>query len=239
MIEDFINTLKQKLKTDLGYSVRRFYVDKFFFDKINIFKSGDKIIDMGGVKFGKRGIFDIGKYDLDVKYANLNKDKSPDYLCDISSVPVDDNYFDGVIISEVLEHVFDPVKVLKEAYRIMKPGGYIMICVPFMYHIHPDPEDYGRYTETYYQKVLSEIGFKNTETYKQGLFFSVLANMLKIWAYELAKFKKPENLFLRKLVREFVNKFQFYAIKLDERKFFKENKVFSSHTTGYGIICRK
>jgi SAM-dependent methyltransferase len=48
----------------------------------------------------------------------------------IYSQPFPDNHFDGVLLSEILEHVDDDVRGLKEVFRILKPGGVAAITVP-------------------------------------------------------------------------------------------------------------
>ena len=48
----------------------------------------------------------------------------------IYALPYPDNTFDGVILSEVLEHVEHDVDALREAYRVLKPGGVVAITVP-------------------------------------------------------------------------------------------------------------
>lgn len=45
----------------------------------------------------------------------------------------DDNQFDYVLCTEVLEHLYDPTPAIKEAYRVLKPGGHYLVTVP---HIH-------------------------------------------------------------------------------------------------------
>lgn len=44
--------------------------------------------------------------------------------------PYEDNTFDGVILSEILEHIDDDVRGLKEVMRILKPGAPVVITVP-------------------------------------------------------------------------------------------------------------
>ena len=110
-----LTIINDRLINDISYSFRRYYVDRFFIQKIGIFSENSFILDMGGKKINKRGCFDISDYDLNVKYANLNKSTEPDFYCDIISIPVNGNSFDGVILSEVIEHLPDPIPVLKEA----------------------------------------------------------------------------------------------------------------------------
>jgi SAM-dependent methyltransferase len=45
-------------------------------------------------------------------------------------LPFVDAFFDGVLLNEVLEHVTDEVKALREIYRILRPGGYLVIMSP-------------------------------------------------------------------------------------------------------------
>jgi len=44
--------------------------------------------------------------------------------------PFADNLFDGVILSEILEHIDDDVRGLREVFRVLKPGGVVAITVP-------------------------------------------------------------------------------------------------------------
>ncbi|MEL6310357.1 MAG: methyltransferase domain-containing protein [Chloroflexota bacterium] len=61
---------------------------------------------------------DANEYDVPLQNANLYQ------------LPYADNTFDAVILSEVLEHVDDDVAGLREAYRVLKPGGVVAITVP-------------------------------------------------------------------------------------------------------------
>jgi SAM-dependent methyltransferase/glycosyltransferase involved in cell wall biosynthesis len=65
-------------------------------------------------------------------------------LADASALPFKDNFFDSVILGEVLEHLTHPEKVLSEAHRVLKDGGAVIITVP--YGLHP----YHDHKQTYY-----------------------------------------------------------------------------------------
>jgi len=49
---------------------------------------------------------------------------------DITQIQFDDNSFDVIYCSHVLEHVPDDIKALREFYRVLKPGGWAMLQVP-------------------------------------------------------------------------------------------------------------
>lgn len=57
------------------------------------------------------------------------------------------NSYDFVILDQVLEHVADPKAALKEVYRILKKGGWLILTTPFLVQIHPAPHDYWRFTK--------------------------------------------------------------------------------------------
>jgi 2-polyprenyl-3-methyl-5-hydroxy-6-metoxy-1,4-benzoquinol methylase len=227
------------LLSDDWYSLRRYFVDDFFTRNIGHFRTGASILDMGGKKKGKRGRFDIGKYPLQVRYANIEPSTEPDYLCDIISVPEKNESFDGVILSEVLEHVPDPGRVLSEAVRLLRPGGCLLLCTPFHFQVHADPLDFGRYTDEWYRTTLSALACTNISIEKQGLFFAVCANMLKQFFLEARLVNKPQNRLLRWMVNKFARWFIRNSFRWDQKPFVSKNAVLGNYTTGFGVVCYK
>lgn len=69
-----------------------------------------------------------------------------DIVCDIHALPFKDNSVDAIMSIAVLEHVREPQAVLKEIYRVLKPGGRVFSVIPFMQPFHASPHDYQRYT---------------------------------------------------------------------------------------------
>ncbi|MBN1588239.1 MAG: class I SAM-dependent methyltransferase [Pirellulales bacterium] len=70
-----------------------------------------------------------------------------------------DRKFDAVLSSQVLEHVSDPGFYLNEAYRVLKPGGLLLISTHGHYRYHADPTDYWRWTHEGLRLQLSRAGF--------------------------------------------------------------------------------
>lgn len=83
-----------------------------------------------------------------------------DTRLDICSLPFMDEVFDAVILSEVIEHIDDPVRALSEVSRVLKKGGLIFLTWPFMHPLHEMPHDYARYTEFGMNRLLRKTGFQ-------------------------------------------------------------------------------
>lgn len=60
--------------------------------------------------------------------------------------PLADATFDTIIATDVIEHLREPEVFFREAARLLRPGGHLIIGAPFLYWIHEEPHDYHRYT---------------------------------------------------------------------------------------------
>lgn len=94
------------------------------------------------------------------------------YECDITDIPVADSSYDVILCTEVIEHVPEPIKVLAEMRRILKPGGKLIITAPLGSGIHQEPYHfYGGYTPYWYEKFLGEVGCSDIKIEANGGFF--------------------------------------------------------------------
>lgn len=160
-------------------SLRRHFVDNFYSNKINLLPDSSKVLDLGGNKLAKRGLFNIDNYNLDIVYVNYSTKQLPDIQADGCYLPFADESFDCVICAELLEHIRNPIDVLKEVYRVLRPGGTLLLTVPFMFPVHGDPYDYGRYTDQFWLESLSEQYFTDIVIEWQGGFWCVFIDMLR------------------------------------------------------------
>lgn len=64
------------------------------------------------------------------------------------------------ICISVLEHVLEPQNALKEIFRILKPKGYLLLSVPWIYPYHGEPNDYYRYSLDCLKYLLKKTGFE-------------------------------------------------------------------------------
>jgi SAM-dependent methyltransferase len=83
-----------------------------------------------------------------------------DKLYDGKSLPFPDASFDGVLCSQVLEHVFTPEDFLREIARVLRPGGRLLLTVPFAWDEHEQPYDFARYSSFGLRALLERSGFE-------------------------------------------------------------------------------
>jgi len=87
-----------------------------------------------------------------------------DQTCDLNgALPFEDNSFDTVILSDVLEHLCKPETCWQSMARVTRRGGNVIMNVPFYYPLHEQPFDYFRYTEFALRRFASESGFAVVE----------------------------------------------------------------------------
>jgi SAM-dependent methyltransferase len=82
--------------------------------------------------------------------------------------PVADGSMDVVLATETLEHVPDTAQFLGEAFRCLRPGGTLLLTVPFAARWHFIPHDYWRFTPAGLARVLGAAGFQNIAVYARG-----------------------------------------------------------------------
>ena len=102
------------------------------------------------------------------------------YAQTLDQLRLPDNCIDAVGIFDVLEHLTNPEIVLKEIYRVLKPGGLLLTSVPAYQWLFSDFDlqigHFRRYSRKSLHKLLSDSNFKNTKL--SNLFFIFIAPAL-------------------------------------------------------------
>jgi SAM-dependent methyltransferase len=104
-------------------------------------------------------------------------------LGDARTLPFADQSFDGVLCSQVLEHVDQPDAVVGEMSRILKSGGVGLISVPFFYNLHMEPHDYFRFSPYGIRELLERNGLAVRQLRGQGGIGTLLVQMFHNWLF--------------------------------------------------------
>ena len=120
--------------------------------------------------------------EVAVRYESLDVEVGehpPTYLSDVQDMPaVGSRRFDTVVCSEVLEHVPSPADALAEIRRVLKPGGTLVLTVPYLSRLHDEPHDYFRYTRHGLRHLLEDGGFTVSEIERTGSMFSFVGHQI-------------------------------------------------------------
>jgi SAM-dependent methyltransferase len=106
-----------------------------------------------------------------------------DIVSDITSVPQPDASFDVVLCTEVLEHVPEPLAVLRGIARVLKPGGRLYLAAPQSWHQHQKPYDFFRYTSFGLRHLLARSGLEVVELSPMGGYFWFMSFQLQMFNY--------------------------------------------------------
>jgi SAM-dependent methyltransferase len=173
--EDFSTRSKVQ---DIG----RWYVTRFVNDVAKNLKAGSSILDAGAGESVYKKLFSHCNYkaiDLAVgesrwNYTNL------DYVGPLHEMPIENDLFDAVLCTQVLEHLEWPRESVKEMHRVLKPGGKLYMTVPMAQNEHQVPYDFFRYTSYGIQSICEHAGFNEVDVKPFG-------GLWVRWAYELPR----------------------------------------------------
>lgn len=117
----------------------------------------------------------------------LSERTRADVVGDALDIPIRAKAADTVLATELMEHLPDPVGFLNEVARVLRPGGSLVLSVPFMEPLHEEPRDYYRFTSHGLRRLLEQQGFAVQSLWKKGGWWSVtLGSFLSQALYETA-----------------------------------------------------
>lgn len=145
--------------------------------------SGITCLDVGCGDRPYEHLFSGGSYTgIDIKESGrILGIKRPDLFYDGKIIPFEENTFDLIISTQVLEHVPDPLGMLKEMARVCKPGGGVLISVPFVYPEHEEPFDYFRFTRFGIADLLAKAGLKTETMVRDSSAVETIAILINVY----------------------------------------------------------
>ncbi len=143
-----------------------------------------------------------------------------DIICPATDIPLPDACKDTVFNTQVLEHVADHKKLLSEAYRILRPGGHLILSCPMCWEHHEVPYDFFRFTKHGLEYLLQERGFETIYIKPNGgkwaLVGQVFLNSIRA-SFEKKSWKRSlfKNLYFLFRIKWLVNVFFGWLDKKD------------------------
>lgn len=198
--------------------------DSFFKEKmIKIFTEKKTVIDIGGGlridksrsnRFDKKNIW-LQEYVDKVDFKILDKvpDYHPDIIGDVQNLDLASESIGAFICIAVLEHLEEPWRAVQEMHRVLMPGGYCFIYIPFLYYYHPLDgyyKDFYRFTSDGIKHLTRN--FTSVEFCNVRGSIATVANLLPFFSKHTGIFEKLDKIF---------------------------GKQHSSQTSGYNVFCVK
>jgi SAM-dependent methyltransferase len=176
-----------------------------------IYDAGDRILikhkslyqgtiyDLGAGESPYKNFFlSCGQQYVAVDWNGSYHNTNADVIADLNEpIPVGAEVADTVVSFSVLEHLSEPQEMLKEAFRILKPGGYMLLQVPWQWRIHEAPFDFFRFTPYGLELLFQRAGFSDVLVEPTAGFFTTV--ILKINYFTTRFIRGPD--YIRSLIR--------------------------------------
>lgn len=194
------------------------------------------VFDLGcGNRPYEEDILRLADRYVGVDWGNTLHGLRADVVADLNRpLPIEDAVADTVVSFQVLEHLSEPCSMLREAFRILKPGGKIVLSAPFQWHIHEAPYDFFRFTRFGLEHLLSKAGFANIGVDAVSGFWSMWFLKINYQLVRLIKGPKALQWLIRAALIPFWWLDQHLAILLDLAWPDSE-----AETAGYFVTARK
>lgn len=159
VLGDFNRTqpFSEQFGYDRGGPVDRYYIEKFL--EKNAAAISGRVMEIGDneytLRFGGTNVL-----QSDILHIDESNTKAT-FIGDLSNAPhVPNNSFDCIVLTQTLHLIYEYKSAIETCYRILKPGGTLLMTVPGISHIAQD--EWGKYwlwsfTDNAINRILSEV----------------------------------------------------------------------------------
>jgi SAM-dependent methyltransferase len=175
------NWVKERVEVNV-YKLKRFVTEA-----AERTPPGARVLDAGAGDGRFTGLFAHTRYvSVDLAVGDTRWDFTQlDALCNLTALPFACDQFDVVLCTQVLEHVREPLEVLSNIQRVLRPGGRLYLSVPQSWHQHQKPYDYFRYTSFGLRHLFERSGLCVASIEPMGGYFWFLSFQLQNLNYWL------------------------------------------------------
>jgi SAM-dependent methyltransferase len=119
-----------------------------------------RVLDVGGGT-RKSSYLSLLRVEGQLDSLNIDRDRAPTFIADLNQpLPIATATYDTLLSLNTLEHVREDVFALREMTRILKPGGRMLLFIPFLYRVHGSPSDFHRHPKPWWEAVLRDLGLE-------------------------------------------------------------------------------
>jgi SAM-dependent methyltransferase len=162
----------------------------------------------------------------------------PDIWSDGQCLPIRSEIADAILATQVLEHLSNPNAFFHEGFRVLRPGGVLILTTNQEWGIHKAPFDFYRYTSFGLQYLARTAGFQIVSLDARGGFWVMMGQRMAAYLFDrwIARFRKDyKGIFLLSFafLSPFIAFVQLAALVMDRIDPIEEN------TIGYALIAQK
>lgn len=122
---------------------------------------------------------------LEIDSKENRERSSAEYFYDGKIFPFESATFDGVVLNQVFEHVFNPEEFMQEVTRVLRKDGVLLMTVPFVWDEHEQPYDYARYSSFGIRYLLSQHGFEIVKQRKTVADIGVIFQLINSYLFKV------------------------------------------------------
>ena len=218
--------LSRKIGASLSATLTRITLDRF----IERHASRRRTLDIGAQN-GPYGAYFPHRVALDVQ-----RGIGVQVIGDAQALGIRDASFDVVLCTEVLEHLPEPQRAIDEIFRVLVPGGQLLLTTRVLFPIHDAPHDYFRFTKYGLRHLLRR--FEISELEEETDAVGTVAVLLQRLGMQAQTLHRTPLRAIWLVAAQALRPFSFLITQEygDSRRLRQERGIM---TSGYHVACRK
>jgi SAM-dependent methyltransferase len=218
--------LSKKVGRALSGKLTRVTLDRF----ISAHATNRRTLDIGAQNGPYAALFP-NRIALDIRPGRGVK-----VIGDAQALGLRDASFPVILCTEVLEHLPEPQRAIDEMFRVLEPGGTLVLTTRFLFPIHDAPHDYFRFTKYGLRHLLRR--FAIIELHEETDSVGTIAVLLQRLGMQAETLRRTPLRGLWLVAAQVVRPFSFIITSEygDSRRLQPETGIM---TSGYHVICRK